>query len=152
MPETTPGRGSDSAGPDPWALVMRAIEAVGTDVRTVQSTMVTRDVWEEGQRGAARRFETLEKRQAEWEAKSESAHVVLDKEVDAARADAVTRIEALRTALDVRFETLAAANAQREKETKAARSQVWLAILAAFLAIVAPRLWVLLSIPPPGGG
>lgn len=122
----------ESRTPTAWEL-LRAVEGVGKTVEAVRTTMLTRDQFDEYQRGTDLRFTSQEKRQAEWEAKSERAHGELDGKIKAVEAAAAAKIEAVEAAAD-----------QREKESRDARGRVWLAIATTVLVVVAPRVWEIL--------
>lgn len=108
----------DERTPTAWEL-LRAVEGVGKSVESVKATMLTRDQFLEYQRGTDRRFETLEKRQAEWEAKSERAHGELHGEIEAAEEAAKVR----------------------EEKARDSRGRTWLAIAGVVLAVILPRVW-----------
>lgn len=107
--------------PTPWEL-LRAIESVAATARGIDDKMLTKDRFDEYQRGTDRRFETLERRQAGWEAESKSAHVGLDARIDAVEEKA----------------------AKREDEARANRGRVWLAVAGVVLAVILPRVWEVL--------
>lgn len=115
--------------PSPWEL-LRSIRAVGVSVEKVADAMLTKDRFDEYQRGTDRRFSTTEQRQADWEAKSERAHGELDGKIKAVEAASAAKIEAVEKAAD-----------QREEKARESRGRVWLAIGVVVLGVLAPRIW-----------
>lgn len=103
--------------PDVWELVLRAVE----DVR---DRMVTRDQYLEAQRGTDKRFEQLERRQAEGEAKGDAAHAEIHARLSADRRE----------------------REAREREARESRGRTWLAIGVCFLGVVGPRVWEVMTV------
>src|SRR5688500_15657841 len=93
----------ESRTPTAWEL-LRAIEQATKAIENVRDAMLTRDQFIEYQRGTDRRFEALEKRQADWEAKSERAHGELHGEILAVQTEGATKVKAVEDAIDVRDE------------------------------------------------
>lgn len=122
----------DDKTPGPWEI-MRAIEAVDRSVGQVRDAMLTKDRFDEYQRGTDRRFESAEKRQAEWEGKSERAHGELEGKITAAKAEATVSIKALEDLLDT-----------RDEKARDSRGRVWLAIGLLVAGVLAPRVWDIL--------
>lgn len=81
--------------PTAWEL-LRAIQSVGAEVARVSERMLTKDRFDEYQRGTDRRFDALEKRQAEWEAKSERAHGQLGERINGVEQEAERREQVAR--------------------------------------------------------
>lgn len=127
MPENT------EKTPGPWEL-MRAIEGATKAIEGVRDSMLTKDRFDEYQRGTDRRFDTQEQRQATWEAKSERAHGELEGQIKAVEKAAGEKIEAVEKAA-----------ASREEKERESRGRVWLAIGVVVLGVLAPRIWGVLQ-------
>jgi hypothetical protein len=122
----------ESRTPTAWEL-LRAIEGTTKAIEGVREAMLTRDQFIEYQRGTDRRFEALEKRQAEWEAKSERAHGELHGEIDGVEVAMSTKVKAVEDLLDA-----------RDEKARDSRGRVWLAIGLLVAGILAPRVWEIL--------
>lgn len=129
--------------PTPWEL-LRSIKAVGESVKDVGDKMLTKDRFDEYQRGTDRRFDAQEQRQSGWEAKSERAHGELDARIDAVEKAAGERAAAVEKAAADKSASIEKAAAEREKEARDGRGRVWLAIAGVVLAVILPRVWDIL--------
>lgn len=108
--------------PTAWEL-LRAVREVRDSVREVADRMLTKDRFDEYQRGTDRRFEALEKRQAEWEAKSERAHGELNAKI---------------TSVDDSIQ-------EKDEKARESRGRMWLAIGLVVLGVILPRVWAVLQ-------
>lgn len=139
--ETTPplfpeagGRGGGPAA-DPWGIV-RELDNLRRAVESVDKRMVTADRFDEAQRGIDRRFMEQDRRQAEWEVKSEGAHRELAA-TDRALAQDITNV---RREADEKVDRVLEKMDERDKQARSWRNQVWLGIALAFVAVLAPSV------------
>jgi hypothetical protein len=121
-------------GPTPWELILEGQRATQRAVEDIRKEMLTAATFNEYQRGTDQRFIAHDRRQAEWEVKSEGAHREL-----------AARIEAVDTKHELRAKGIEDEADRRNDEARKNRGQIWLGIGLAVLAVILPRVWEVLQ-------
>lgn len=127
-------------GPTPWDLILEGQRATQRAVEDIRKEMLTAATFNEYQRGTDQRFMAQDRRQAEWEVKSEGAH----RELSAADRELAAQIKAVDEKHDARHRTIEEAADRRDDEVRRNRGQVWLVAVGAVLAVILPRVWEIL--------